>query len=252
MTLSRRFAIALIFGSVATLAYARGNLKELTVPLKFKPQEGVHATSADLPPALLNMAVEVRVEDGRKLEDPLVIGQGTGGDDKLFPIHADHDVIAFIQDMVTAVGKEWSLKQERPATRILILKTTRFFIDENNKAVGSMYASEVRFAFLIKDSRGRTLAEGTGSGTAHRYGKAHSVENCNEVLSDALKEAYANVLADKILQTAWIAGTPTGNPGSHAVDTTEERLRKLDDLLKKALISKGEYDKKRAEILKDM
>jgi hypothetical protein len=67
-----------------------------------------------------------------------------------------------------------------------------------------------------------------------------------------LKEAYANVLADKILQTAWIAGTPTGNPGSHAVDTTEERLRKLDDLLKKALISKGEYDKKRAEILKDM
>ena len=34
MTLARRFAIALILGSVATLTYARGNLKELTVPLR--------------------------------------------------------------------------------------------------------------------------------------------------------------------------------------------------------------------------
>jgi uncharacterized lipoprotein YajG len=252
MTHSRRFAIALVLCSFASLAYARGNLKELTVALKFTPQEGVHSTSADLPPALLNEAVEIRVEDARKLEDPLVIGQGTGGDDKLFPIHADRDVIAFIQEMVTGVAKEWSLKQERPATRILTLQVTRFFIDESNKAVGSMYGSEVKFAFIIKDARGKNLAEGTGSGTAHRYGKAHSVENINEVLSDALKEAYANVLADKTLQTAWVSGTPSGNTGAHAADTTEERLRKLDDLLKKGLITKGEYDKKRAEILKDM
>jgi hypothetical protein len=35
-------------------------------------------------------------------------------------------------------------------------------------------------------------------------------------------------------------------------ESAEDRLRKLDDLLKKGLITKAEYDKKRAEILKDM
>lgn len=252
MTHSRRVVITLIVASIGSLAFARGNLKELTVALKYIPQEGVHATSADLPPALLSRAVDIRVEDARKLDDPLVIGQGTGGNDKLFPMHADHDVMAFIQEMVTGVGKEWSLKQEHPAGRALILQVTRFYVDESNKALGSVYATEVKFGFILKDARGKTLAEGTGTGTAHRYGHAHSSENINEVLSDALKEAYANVLADPTLQKAWISGTGTAATSTHRTEPSEERLRKLDDLLKKGLITKGEYDKKRAEILKDM
>jgi hypothetical protein len=251
----RALVHAVVFVSLATLAHARGNLKELTVPLKFTPQEGVHESSADLPPTLLNQSVEIRVEDARKLDDPLLIGQGTGGDDKRFPVHADHDVAAFIQDVATSVAKEWSLKTDHPAARTLILQLTRFNIDESNKALGSIYAAEVKFAYTLKDSRSRTLAEGTGSGTAHRYGHAHSPENINEVLSDALKEAYANVLADKPLQTAWISGTRTSLSPAAAAATTEsaeDRLRKLDDLLKKGLITKAEYDKKRADILKDM
>lgn len=252
MTHSRRVVCALVAVSFAAAAYGRGNLKELTVPLKYTPQEGVHQTSADIPPALLNEAVDVRVEDARKLDDPLVIGHGTGGDDKLFPIHADHDVIAFIQEMVTGISKEWSLKQEHPAARTLVLQVTRFYVDESNKALGSIYGTEVKFAFTLKDARGKTLAEGSGTGTAHRYGHAHSPENINEVLSDSLKEAYANVLADPGLQKAWISGTASVTQSAHASESAEERLRKLDDLLKKGLITKAEYDKKRAEILKDM
>lgn len=204
-----------------------------------------------MPPALLAQPVEVRVEDARKLDDPLVIGQGTGGDDKIFPIHADHDVIAFIQEMVTGIGRNWSLKQEHPAARTLILKVIRFYVDESNKALGSIYATEVKFAFTLKDARGNTLAEGIGTGTAHRYGHAHSPDNINEVLSDSLKEAYANVLADAGLQKAWISGTSSSST-AHSAESAEERLRKLDDLLKKGLITKAEYDKKRADILKDM
>ena len=250
----RVFLHALMIASAATLTYARGNLKELTVPLKFTPQEGVHASSADLPPSLLNVSVEIRVEDARKLADPLVIGQGTGGDDKLFPVHADHDVIAYVQEAATAVAKEWSLKTDRPAARTLILQLTRFYIDESNKALGSIYAAEVKFGYILKDARGHTLAEGNGSGTAHRYGHAHSPENITEVLSDALKEAYANVLAEHPLQTAWVSGKATTSSPSAAApaESAEDRLRKLDDLLKKGLITKAEYDKKRAEILKDM
>lgn len=250
----RAFVHAVLLVSLATLAHARGNLKELTVPLKFTPQEGVHESSADLPPTLLNQSVEIRVEDARKLDDSLLIGQGTGGDDKRFPVHANHDVAAFVQDVATSVAKEWSLKTDHPAARTLILQLTRFNIDESNKALGSIYAAEVKFAYILKDAKGRTLGEGAGSGTAHRYGHAHSPENINEVLSDALKEAYANVLSDKPLQTAWISGTRNTAPSAAAppAESAEERLRKLDDLLKKGLITKAEYDAKRAQILKDM
>src|SRR5258708_22289491 len=37
--------------------------------------------------------------------------------------------------------------------------------------------TEVKFAFILKDAHGKTLAEGMGTGSAHRYGHAHSPEN---------------------------------------------------------------------------
>jgi hypothetical protein len=95
----RAFVHAVVLVSLATLAQARGNLKELTVPLKFIPQEGVHESSADLPPKLLNQSFEIRVEDARKFDYPLLIRQRAGGTDKRFPIHADHDVASFVQEI---------------------------------------------------------------------------------------------------------------------------------------------------------
>src|SRR5947209_5577543 len=186
----RRFATLVVSLGVAALLFARGNLKELTVPLKFIPQEGVHASNPDLQPGLITTTVVVRVEDARNQPDPLVIGQGTGGDDKLFPIHADKSPVEFIHDVVNGVSTQWGLKQETPAARTLTLQITRFFIDESNKAVGSVYGTEVKIAYTLKDAKGNTLATGATSGTAHRYGRAHSPENINEVLSDSLKEAY--------------------------------------------------------------
>ena len=82
----------------------------------------------------------------------------------------------------------------------------------------------------------------------HRYGKAHGPQNINEVLSDALKEAYAKVLADPGLQRAWISGTASVAATALSAESAEERLRKLDDLLKKGLIMKTEYDKKRRRL----
>lgn len=245
---------AIVVLCLAPLVFARGNLKELTVPLKFAPQEGVHSSTADLPTALLDLPVAVRVEDARKLPDLLVIGHGTGGDDKPFPIHADREVRAFIQETLTAIGNEWSLKQEGTPARVLTIKITGFDIDESNKALGSLYSAEAKLAFALADGQGRVLATGIGSGSTHRYGRAHSPDNINEVLSDALKEAYANVLADQTLQNAWVSGKSTGTAAAKAqpAESVEERLRKLEDLYKKGLITKEEYEKRKAEILKDI
>lgn len=253
----RRLSAFLLILLASSVAYGRGATpKELVIDLKFKPQEGVHSDSPALPPAMLEKSVDLRVEDGRKEADPRVIGQGTGGNDKTFPIRAGNDIAPFVKEVIDSVGKSWSLNTATPSDRILNISVTRFFLDESNKALGSMYSSDVKLAFTLKDAKGKVLAEGVGSGSTHRYGRAHSVENSNEVLSDALKEAFANVLDDSSMQTAWSSGKGSAKGGSSQSSTpsksVEERLKDLDALYKKGLIKKEEYDRKRAEILKDI
>lgn len=250
----RRPALALIIVLAASTVFARGNLKDLTVHLQFIPQEGVHTSTAELTPEVLEQPITVTVADARKLPDLHVIGRGTGGDDKVFPIHADDEVRTFVQQTVDGIGKEWSIKQQDGAARVLTVQITTFAVDESNKALGSLYAADVQLAFTLTDARGRKLASGTGSGSTHRYGRAHSPENINEVLSDALKEAYANVLGDHALQVAWASGkaAPGASVQTQPAESVEERLRKLDDLLKKGAITKEEHQRRRAEILKEI
>ncbi|HEV7239198.1 MAG TPA: SHOCT domain-containing protein [Thermoanaerobaculia bacterium] len=250
----RRFSFfVLVAVFVAATAVARDRRDELTVDLRFAPQEGVDTNSPDLSASMLERPVTLRFEDGRD-DDALVIGHGTNDDDQRFPIRASTDVLAYVRDTLTQVAADWDVKVEDPADRVLTIRLTRFYVDEGNKAVGSVYASEVKMTFALADKGGKRLMEGAASGSAHRYGRARSGDNCNEVLSDALKEAYANVLSDPRLQEAWVSGKSSGggSGGSAKPESVEERLRKLDDLLKKGLITKEEYDKKRAEILKDV
>lgn len=58
------------------------------------------------------------------------------------------------------------------------------------------------------------------------------------------------------MQTAWSSGKGSAKGGSSQSSTpsksVEERLKDLDALYKKGLIKKEEYDRKRAEILKDI
>ncbi len=231
--------------------------KDLTVNLKFVPQEGVHSESPDLPPSMLERPFELRVEDGRSVADAMRIGKGTDGDDEVFSISAASDVAAYIKDTLQSVSEDWGLQTSGSNDRILTVKIARFFVDESNKALGSMYASEVKLTWSLTDAKGTRLAEGAGSGSAHRYGRARSADNCSEVLSDALKEAYGDVLSGGNLQNAWTSGKAAAGapaPAAPAVEhgSVEERLRKLDDLLKKGLITKDEYTRKREEILKDV
>jgi hypothetical protein len=231
--------------------------QDLTVNLKFVPQEGVQSESPDMPPSMLERGVQLRVEDGRGTQDAATIGQGTNDDDKAFSIKAGTDVVAYVKDTLTNVAEGWGLKTSE-AQRILTLRIARFFVEEGNKALGSVYSSEVKFSWILTDAGGKQLAEGAGSGSAHRYGRARSADNCSEVLSDAMKEAFNEVLSTSSLQSAWTSGkaaagtSASSSSSSEEKPSVEERLRKLDDLLKKGLITKEEYNKKRAEILKDV
>lgn len=236
-------------------AAARG--KDLTVNLKFTPQEGVHSESPDMPPSMLEQSYVLRVEDGRSAADATRIGKGTDDDDEVFSINAGSDLVAYTQSTLAAVSADWGLKPVESGDRTLTLKVARFFVEESNKALGSMYASEVKLSWILSGANGSKLAEGAGSGSAHRYGRARSADNCSEVLSDALKEAFGDVLASENLQTAWTSGKASAGGGAAAASSqekssVEERLRKLDDLYKKGLITKEDYEKRKAEILKDV
>jgi uncharacterized lipoprotein YajG len=253
MPKSVRFLLPLLVVLVASGAWARGAPRPFA--LKFVPQEGVQTTSLDLEPAFLERAVEIRVEDGRKLADAAVVGQGTDDDDRKFPIRSESDVISYVKETLTAVATDWGLKLAPPADRVLVVSVTRFFVDESNKALGSVYNAEVKLAFALQNRKGDTIDDGIASGDATRYGRSASADNYNEVLSDSLKDAYANLLSDPGLQAAWTSGKGKGT-APPATDepklTPEQRLKKLDDLLKKNLITKEEYDKKRAEILAEL
>src|SRR5256885_3984664 len=48
-------------------------------------------------------------------------------------------------------------------------------------------------------------------------------ENCNEVLSDALKEALANVVGNADLQQAWMSGKHVGASQAQTKEPPEER-----------------------------
>ncbi|HEY8713311.1 MAG TPA: YajG family lipoprotein [Thermoanaerobaculia bacterium] len=200
-----RSTLFLLMLALAGAAYGRGATpKELVVNLKFKPQEEVHSSTANIPPSMLEKSVAIHIVEKRNESDAKVIGQGTGGDDKTFPIKAAADIKPFLEETLESVAKSFGLKvSEKGGDRTLVVTVTRFFIDEGNKALGSVYSSEVKLAYTLKTSGGKTLTEGATTGSAHRYGRAHSEQNINEVLSDALKEAFANVLDESKLQDAW-------------------------------------------------
>jgi len=246
---SRLLAVLLVLGAALP---AMAQPRPLLVTLKFVPQESVHVAGTALPPSVLDRSVEIRVQDSRNLADAATIGEGTDDDDRPFPIRASSDVVPFVSNTVTGLATSRALKIASPADRQLRLRLTRFNVNETNKAVGSTYSAEVQFAFVIADGDGRALAEGAASGTANRYGRARSGANCAEVLSDALKDAFMNVLADTTLQSAWRSGTPSAsNTAPAGQETMEMRLRRINDLLQKGLITPEEHKILREQILKN-
>jgi hypothetical protein len=253
----RRLVLALMWLVLpSALLGTTAQRSELSVTLKFLPQASIRTNSVALPASLIDRSLEIRVQDSREQTDPRIVGTGTNDDDETFSIRATTDVAPFVGEAVTQLATAQALKKGSPADRVLQLRLTRFAVNESNKALGSTYSAEVHFAFTLLDAASKTLAQGASSGVANRYGRARSGANCAEVLSDALKEAFTNTIADPGLQQAWASGQPS-SPASQApapagTGTVEERLKRLDDLMKKGVITKEEHATQRAAILREL
>jgi hypothetical protein len=205
----------------------------LTMALQYTPQESVGTSSAVLAPGMADRPVRLSMADGRA-GDPKIIGEISDHEDKVFPVYAANDVVAWAAEVLRKNVADWGIKVAPDAPLSLAGKLTQIRLVASTKAVGSTYNVEIQVAFTLSDAKGRTLWEGAAKGDATRYGHARSTENANEVLSDALKEVYANAFNDPGLQSAWlgrskpVASTPAAAPAEPPV--SPEAL--LADLVK--------------------
>lgn len=189
------------------------SVKERVLNLSFVPQESTGEHAPSLAPSMATRSVSLSsFRDDRPRSEADLVGEGTDDDDHPFPWRASGSVVDFARGVFVRTASGWGIRLEDGQDLLLTVRLVRYYVQEKDQAVGSTYASDVRIGFELKTAAGKTLSSGVVSGSAHRYGRKRSADNCNEVLSDALKEAYAGLFDDASLQAAW-SGTRT-HPGT--------------------------------------
>jgi hypothetical protein len=221
----KKIGLLTALGFLACLRVEARGTGPLTMSLQYKPQERLDPADAVLAPGIADRPVRLSIVDGRAESDPAVIGEISDHDDKIFPVRASNDVAAWANDVLTKYAAEWGIKAAPDAPLALTGKLTQLRLVASTKAMGSTYRVETQVAFTLSDARGRTLWQGTAGGDATRYGKERSADNANEVLGDAIKEAYTDVFSNSDLQSAWLGkGTPvaTSAPAPAAASAAVE------------------------------
>ncbi len=211
----RALGMALIIAWCMTSPLCADNVKEKTLTLQFVPQESTGTSAPKLSGAMVKRAVSVTFEDARPPSEVAQVGEGTDDHDHLFPWHSSNSVMEFATEVFHRTADGWGIQESEGADVTLALRITRFYVTEKDQAVGSTYAADARVGFALKDRTGVVLADGVSAGSARRYGRKRSGENCNEVLSDAIKEAYAKLFDQPNLQAAWSGQHPTSTTQSN-------------------------------------
>ncbi len=219
-------------GSAAPLGAKE--LGPVNIDLRYAPQESVGTNTPTLQAGISDRPVRLEMAEGRTVADLAVIGESTDDDDKVWPVRATNDPIAWAKEVLAKNAGDWGIRVDDGAPLTLAGKLTRFRVVESNKAVGSTYNAEVQLTFELRDAKGNLLWDGTGAGDATRYGRPRSEDNINEVLSDATQEAYAAALAETKLQEAWLGkSAPIAGPAiaATALPTALAAARPAGDLI---------------------
>ena len=225
--LASTLALAALLGSSTSTVEAK-ELGPFNVKLRYAPQESVGTNSPTLEAGISDRPVRLEMAEGRTVADLAVIGESTDDDDRVWPVRATNDLIAWAKEVLAKNAGDWGIRVDDGAPLTLAGKLTRFRVIESNKALGSTYNAEAQFSFQLRDRKGSVLWEGTGAGDATRYGRDRSEDNVNEVFSDATQEAFAAALAETKLQEAWLDKSgPIATPATQTVSSE----RKSDDVL---------------------
>lgn len=225
----RSWSLLLTFAALLPTAATAARKENIPVPLAYTPTTQVAEASATPTAELRAVPAALLISDERGLPDQTVIGNRTDDDDRRSDVRATTDVAPFVQAALTKQARDWSFTIAEPADAgvVLVGRIARLQVDETNQAVGASYSAEVTLDFELRDREGRKQAAGSYAGDATRYGKAFNVQNANEVLSDALAEAFANALSDSAIRTAWAGGQAPASAAAAAAITPEAALAEV-------------------------
>lgn len=173
------------------------------VSLEFTPQQAVAAAVANVAGAMLDKPVALHFEDDRQGEDPKSIGIRTDDKDRRHNLVATSDVPEFVEQILVETAKNWGIRFDDDAGLELDVHLLQFNLLETNQAVGATYNATVRLEYALRAGDAEPRVRSTVVGDATRYGRKFSNTNCNEVLSDAMLEAFAEMFSDPALQRAW-------------------------------------------------
>jgi hypothetical protein len=175
--------------------------------LVFDPQQAVGEAYASIPGSVRQYPLSIRLVEGRALDNLAVVGSRTDDDDRLFDLKATNEVVPFVEKILVRNAQEWGIRVAGDADLVLTAELLTFKVTERDKAVGATFKAEVRLAAQLQNRAGTQLWAGSAFGDATRYGKKLSNQNCNEVLSDAMLESFADLFSNSGLHRAW-----TGEP----------------------------------------
>jgi hypothetical protein len=199
-----RAGLAAAFLLAAAPAVARKNVT--AIDLRFSPSTALESARPALAGSLLEHPVDLRVVDGRTAAAAGTIGTRTDGAGGVFELTTPSDVAGFAEIAVHEAARAWGLPVRVGAGSRLAGRILELRIAETNRAMGAAFEASVRMGFELRDPRGDLAWSGTTGATATRRGRKFSGANCNEVLSDAVVEAFAALLASPELQAAWPGG----------------------------------------------
>lgn len=199
-TRSTLLALAVLLVTASTLSAKKNNPR---IDLDYRPQQTVAGAVANVAGAMLDEPVALRFEDGRKPSDPAKLGTRTDDDDRLTDLIATSSIAEFVDQHLRESAAQWGIELDSDTSRVLHVTLLEVDILETNQAVGATYNATVRLEYSLERGGKTVRSSTTQVGDATRYGKKFSNANCNEVLSDAMLEAFAALFSDADLQRAW-------------------------------------------------
>jgi uncharacterized lipoprotein YajG len=196
-------SVALILAVALAPAAAEAKRNDPNIQLTYVPTTAVAEASAVPTSEIREAPAAIEVEDDRAV-DEAVIGTRTDDDDRRIELRATNDVGEFVEASLIQQARQWSYVVAEPgeAEVVLAIKLTQFMVEETNQAVGATYEARCTLEVELRRAGAKEWS-GVFNGDATRYGKKFNAENANEVLSDALAEAFANALNDSGLRSAW-------------------------------------------------
>ena len=223
--IARSLTLIAVVGALGSPSWAK-DYKKIT--LSFRPQETVSATTVTLAGSVSQRPIGFGMSENRKTPDPLQVGAQLDDGEESYKWLSTGPVLPAVSGFVTGVLREWFVILDDGAPLRLNLELIHYFVTETEQFVGSTYAADVAIRASLRDAEHQELWTGNVRGESHRFGQDESADNCNEVLSDALKSALANLLQDQGLLSAWSSGKTAQIPQTSAV--SPDRL--LEDLVR--------------------